>query len=233
MKHISFCEDLKWTGERFTTGMAWIDLQFLAEEGAVRSSFRALAERWMWSTNKTIRFINELESKGLIKISRGTFHGTITEQLIVINSDSYKDNGTIAERSMEHKEESLNGPSPDPTLPFPPEPPITHTPVTTPPIIPQEDKVEKTRKRKERFVPPSVDEISVYCQSRGNDIDPQEFYDFYTTNGWVQGQRGKPIQDWRACVRTWEAKRRKNPYSTAPVQKTTFKQQRKRKPQDA
>lgn len=61
------------------------------------------------------------------------------------------------------------------------------------------------RKQKKRFVPPSVDDVRAYCTERRNQIDPQQFVDFYTANGWTQG-RGKPIKDWRAAVRTWEGR---------------------------
>lgn len=142
MTSVSFCDKLQWTGEKFTTGMAWVDLQLLAENGIVNSSFRALSVRWKWSPNRVVRFINFLEAEKMVEMSHGTFHGTITEQIIRIKSDDYKDNGTITECSTEHKEEPLNGPSPIPTLPFPPTPPITHTPVTTPPIIPQEKRAD-------------------------------------------------------------------------------------------
>lgn len=54
-----------------------------------------------------------------------------------------------------------------------------------------------------RFVPPSIDEIRAYCNERGNTVDAERFFDFYSANGWVQG-KGKPIKDWKACVRTWE-----------------------------
>ena len=56
-----------------------------------------------------------------------------------------------------------------------------------------------------RFVPPTVEEVRAYCQERRNAVDAQQFVDFYTANGWTQG-RGKPIKDWRAAVRTWEAR---------------------------
>lgn len=55
-----------------------------------------------------------------------------------------------------------------------------------------------------RFIPPTVEEVDAYCRERENGIDAQEFVDFYTANGWVQGKQSKPIKDWQACVRTWE-----------------------------
>ena len=69
-----------------------------------------------------------------------------------------------------------------------------------------EGEADKPPKRK-RFTPPTLDEVKAYCTERRNSVDPERFVDFYTTNGWTQG-RGKPIKDWRACVRTWEKSER-------------------------
>lgn len=60
-----------------------------------------------------------------------------------------------------------------------------------------------------RFQIPTLEEVTAYCRERGNAIDPQQFIDHYTANGWRVG--GNPMKDWRACVRTWEARRRENP----------------------
>lgn len=68
-----------------------------------------------------------------------------------------------------------------------------------------EERKGETEKKRKRFTPPTVEEVRAYCQERNNGIDPQRFVDFYTANGWTQG-RGKPIKDWRAAVRTWEAR---------------------------
>lgn len=58
-------------------------------------------------------------------------------------------------------------------------------------------------KRKEN-IPPTLEEVTEYCNQRQNQIDPQRFIDFYEANGWVQG-KNKPIKSWKACIRTWEA----------------------------
>lgn len=70
---------------------------------------------------------------------------------------------------------------------------------------------EKVRKKRNNFAPPSVDAVSEYCLERNNGIDAQAFVDFYTANGWVQGKGQKPIRDWKACIRTWEQKRKQEP----------------------
>jgi len=66
------------------------------------------------------------------------------------------------------------------------------------------DRLGKDSKEKNRrFTPPTLTEVEQYCKERHNNVDAQRFIDYYTANGWVQG-RGKPIKDWKACVRTWE-----------------------------
>lgn len=56
---------------------------------------------------------------------------------------------------------------------------------------------------KSKFLPPTLDEVKAYCSERNNHVDAERFVDYYSANGWVQG-KGKPIKDWKACVRTWE-----------------------------
>lgn len=56
-----------------------------------------------------------------------------------------------------------------------------------------------------RFTPPSLSQLTAYCQQRGNSVDPEAFLDHYTANGWMRGKT--KIKDWKACVRTWEKNR--------------------------
>lgn len=57
-------------------------------------------------------------------------------------------------------------------------------------------------KTKKGFIRPSIEEIKQYCNSRHNDIDPEQFHDFYESKGWMVGKN--PMKDWQATVRTWE-----------------------------
>lgn len=70
----------------------------------------------------------------------------------------------------------------------------------------KETTLKGSKEKRERFSPPSVDEVSAYCRERKNGVDPQKFVDFYTAKGWKVGQN--PMKDWRACVRTWEQRDR-------------------------
>lgn len=61
-------------------------------------------------------------------------------------------------------------------------------------------------KESRQFAKPSVEEIAAYCAERKNGIDAQAFYDFYESKGWLIGK--SPMKDFRACVRTWEQRRK-------------------------
>jgi len=66
------------------------------------------------------------------------------------------------------------------------------------------DKDTKEGVIRGRFSPPTVDEVSTYCQERKNNIVPQQFVDFYASKGWKIGKEG--MKDWKAAVRTWEGR---------------------------
>lgn len=77
----------------------------------------------------------------------------------------------------------------------------TNTNTNKPPLPPTRGRETK------RFQPPSVEQVAEYISQHEYPVDPQEFIDHYTANGWVQG-KGKPIKDWQAAVRTWANKRK-------------------------
>lgn len=73
---------------------------------------------------------------------------------------------------------------------------------------------DKPPKRK-RFTPPTLEEVTSYCNERNNNIDPQHFIDYYTSNGWLVGKN--KMKDWKAAVRTWE----RNGFSSKKEQTTS------------
>lgn len=76
----------------------------------------------------------------------------------------------------------------------------------------REEKIGEEKKgdgARKRFQKPSIEEVTDYCRSRKNAVDPQRWLDHYESNGWKVGKN--PMKDWRAAVRTWE----KNGFSPA------------------
>ena len=57
------------------------------------------------------------------------------------------------------------------------------------------------------FIPPTVEQVEEYCETRKNGIIAQEFVDFYSSKGWMIGKN--KMKDWKAAVRTWESKRKR------------------------
>jgi hypothetical protein len=53
----------------------------------------------------------------------------------------------------------------------------------------------------ERFLPPTRDEVEIFCLENGLTIDVDRFMNYYTANGWMVGKNR--MKDWRATVRNW------------------------------
>jgi hypothetical protein len=62
--------------------------------------------------------------------------------------------------------------------------------------------------KSKRFVKPTIDEIALYMEERNMNNVSQKFYDFYESKGWMIGKN--KMKDWKASVRTWEDKNKKN-----------------------
>lgn len=73
--------------------------------------------------------------------------------------------------------------------------------------IDTELELEREVKRK-RFTPPTLDEVKAYCQERGNDVDPEKFFAYYTAGHW-KDSKGDPVRNWKQKVLTWERKEKK------------------------
>lgn len=57
---------------------------------------------------------------------------------------------------------------------------------------------------RKRFVPPTQAEIGAYVREAKLAMDPQEFLDYYTANGWKVGSHA--MKDWHAAARNWARK---------------------------
>ena len=67
-----------------------------------------------------------------------------------------------------------------------------------------------TTKRK-RFEKPTLSQITQYCLERNNNVNAEQFFDYYESNGWKVGKNA--MKDWKACVRTWERNEYRKPNS--------------------
>lgn len=61
---------------------------------------------------------------------------------------------------------------------------------------------KSTTKKRKRFEKPTLSQITQYCLERNNNVNAEQFYDYYESNGWKVGKNS--MKDWKAAVRTWE-----------------------------
>jgi hypothetical protein len=68
----------------------------------------------------------------------------------------------------------------------------------------KESKVKESKENKNIYTlkPPTLEEVKAYCLERNKGVNPQKWYDHYTSNGWMVGKT--KMKDWKAAVRTWE-----------------------------
>ena len=208
-----------WDEKPFDKPRAWIDLLLLAnhadkkimfngnpliiKRGQYLTSIRKLAERWGWSYDKVSRFLNALVLEDMLRKESDNSRTLLT----VINYEVYQDVPNADECTE-------RTPTSEPT---------EHQQVSTPNAdrTPTSDKqeckelkelknnkVDAPKSGAKRFTPPSVDEVKQYCSERGNNVDAQAFVDFYQSKGWVVGK--EKMKDWKAAVRTWERRERKD-----------------------
>lgn len=88
----------------------------------------------------------------------------------------------------------------------------------------KETTLKGSKEKRERFSPPTVEEVSAYCKERKNSVDAQRFVDFYASKGWRVGQN--PMKDWKAAVRTWE--QRDSNSAQAPIKQVRANQYQQR-----
>ena len=53
-----------------------------------------------------------------------------------------------------------------------------------------------------RFKKPTLEQVREYCEERNNNVNPEQFIDFYESKNWMIGKN--KMKNWKACVRTWE-----------------------------
>ena len=84
----------------------------------------------------------------------------------------------------------------DPPYPYP-------YPCPCPSPYPVEEEAAKPPAR-QKFSPPSVEEVRTYCLEKGYTLVPERFVDYYASIGWRVGKN--PMKDWRAALRNWAKK---------------------------
>ena len=70
---------------------------------------------------------------------------------------------------------------------------------------------KSTTTKRKRFEKPTLSEIEQYCIERKNNVNAEQFFDYYESNGWKVGKNS--MKDWKAAVRIWERSEYRKPNS--------------------
>ena len=71
-----------------------------------------------------------------------------------------------------------------------------------------DSSAKSTTTKRKRFEKPTLSEIKQYCIERNNNVNAEQFFDYYESNGWKVGKNS--MKDWKAAVRTWERSEYRN-----------------------
>ncbi len=77
--------------------------------------------------------------------------------------------------------------------------------------IEKDSSAKSTTTKRKRFEKPTLSQITQYCLERNNNVNAEQFYDYYESNGWKVGKNS--MKDWKAAVRTWERSEYRKPNS--------------------
>ena len=61
---------------------------------------------------------------------------------------------------------------------------------------------------KKRFVPPKLDDINAYIAEKGLIVNGQVFLDYFTAGNWKDSE-GKPVNNWKQKLITWDERDRR------------------------
>jgi predicted transcriptional regulator len=179
------------------------------KRGETLCSLDTLAKRWNCDKSKVRRFLKLLESDSMIVLKSEQ----ITTRLTICKYELYQGERNANETKTKRKRngsETQMTPNKNEKNEYNEE---NENNLTNPTEV---ELVISTRKK---FLIPSISEISTYCKERNNEVNPEQFYDHYQSNGWMVGKN--KMKDWKAAVRTWEKNGYSKPHQSNNNQITT------------
>lgn len=66
------------------------------------------------------------------------------------------------------------------------------------------ESIGKEKNIRGKFTPPTLEEVRKYCEERGNGVDYQKFYEYYSIANW-KDSKGNPVRNWKQkMIANWE-----------------------------
>ena len=69
-------------------------------------------------------------------------------------------------------------------------------------------EIQPEKPKRKNFVKPTVKEIAAYCKEKNYNINAQQFFNYYESNGWKIGRNA--MKSWQAAVQNWNIRDKAN-----------------------
>lgn len=69
-------------------------------------------------------------------------------------------------------------------------------------------EIQPEKPKRKNFVKPTVEEIAAYCKEKNYNVNAQQFFNYYESNGWKIGRNA--MKSWQAAVQNWNAREKAN-----------------------
>ena len=69
-------------------------------------------------------------------------------------------------------------------------------------------EIQPEKPKRKNFVKPTVEEIAAYCKEKKYNVNAQQFFSYYESNGWKIGRNA--MKSWQAAVQNWNTREKAN-----------------------
>ena len=78
------------------------------------------------------------------------------------------------------------------------------------------NSIEENSIDKKRFIPPSLEDVTKYINENNyTNVDPNNFYDYFTKTNWIDSN-GKKVKSWKGKIVTWNNYKKKQDNISLP-----------------
>lgn len=69
-------------------------------------------------------------------------------------------------------------------------------------------EIQPEKPKRKNFIKPTVEEIAAYCKEKNYNVNAQQFFNYYESNGWKIGRNA--MKSWQAAVQNWNTREKAN-----------------------
>ena len=76
-------------------------------------------------------------------------------------------------------------------------------------------EIQQEKPKRKNFVKPTVEEIETFCKEKKYNVNAQQFFNYYESNGWKIGRNA--MKSWQAAVQNWNTRDKANKKATGTM----------------